>query len=100
MKIILNEEKFSSLILCGLFETVNPLKQKVSIDIASLKKLIATDGVLMVNLENGKEYVVYEISSIANVIGKRFCVAQLVKDGELYGSLIVKPLSLFKVKNY
>ena len=43
---------------------------------------------------------VYEIVSIANVIGKRFGVIQLMKDGELYGPLSVKPLSLFKVKNY
>ena len=54
----------------------------------------------MTNIKNGKTYCVYEITSIANVIGKRFCIIQLMKDGELYGPISVKPLSLFKEKNY
>ena len=69
-------------------------------DLESLKNLIKRDGVLMTNIKNGKTYCVYEITSIANVIGKRFCIIQLMKDGELYGPISVKPLSLFKEKNY
>ena len=102
MKIILNEKKFSSLVINGLFESfyVNPVTKKIDGDLESLKKLIQRDGVLMTNIKNGKTYCVYEITSIANVIGKRFCIIQLMKDGELYGPISVKPLSLFKEKNY
>ena len=102
MKIILNENKFSSLVINGLFESfnINPITQKIDGDFESLKKLLKRDGVLMTNIKNGKTYCVYEIVSIANVIGKRFGVILLMKDGELYGPLSVKPLNLFKVKNY
>ena len=102
MKIILNEKKFSSLVINRLFESfyVNPITKRIDGDLESLKNLIKRDGVLMTNIKNGKTYCVYEITSIANVIGKRFCIIQLMKDGELYGPISVKPLSLFKEKNY
>ena len=100
MKIILNERAFSSLIDNILNETHNPLNQKIEIAIDTLKRLIARDGVVMTNIENGKDYSVYEILSLTNEIGKRYCICQLIKDGKPYGSIYTKPLDMFKMKIY
>jgi hypothetical protein len=103
MKIKLDENKFSSLmgnLLYENFTNQNPIKQQSEISINSLKQLLNSDGIIMTNVENGKDYKVYEITSLANTIGKRFVITQLIKDGDLYGQLSVKPLTLFKMKNY
>ena len=47
-----------------------------------------------------KEYLTYELLSLANAIGKRYCLCQLLKDGEQYGTISTKPMELFKLKNY
>lgn len=104
MKIILNEQKFSSLLDTILNESSlkrdHPLYQKLEMAKNSLKKLIANNGVLMTNIENEKDYLVYEIASLTNEIGKRFCICQLVKDGKARGLISIKPLEIFKLKMY
>ena len=104
MKIILSETKFSFLITQMINETmlptIHPLSVRVDKAIQTLKHLLVNDGIIMQNIQNGKEYIVYELQSLTNVIGKRFVVCQLYKDGEPYGSLYVKPMDLFKMKNY
>ena len=54
----------------------------------------------MINIRNGRDYLVYELLSLANAIGKRYCLCQLLKDGKPYGSVYTKPMHLFKMKNY
>ena len=108
MKILLSENKLMSLITEIMTEyniydgnaDNNPYSKSVEKDINSLENLIKNDGIIMVNIENGKEYIVYELYSLANIIGKRYCLCQLVKDYKPYGAIYTKPLKLFKVKNY
>lgn len=104
MKIILNEQKFSSLLDTILNESSlkkgHPLFRKIEMAKNSLKKLLANNGVLMTNIENEKDYLVYEIASLTNEIGKRFCICQLVKDGDARGLISIKPLEIFKIKMY
>lgn len=78
----------------------NPLKRKVDAAIESLEKLLSSQGKTMINIQNGKEYLTYEIYSLANTIGKRYCICKLLKDGKPYGTLYTRPLNLFKPKNY
>jgi hypothetical protein len=54
----------------------------------------------MTNIENGKDYIVYEIVSLENLIGKKFCNCRLLKDGNPFGPIYTKPLALFKMKMY
>ena len=71
MKIILNEEKFSSLLTNFINEDLNkknPIYNKIESAMASLEKLISRAGVLMVNIDNNKEYVVYEDLTLTNLI--------------------------------
>ncbi len=104
MKIILNESKFSSLLDTILNESSlkkdHPLFKKIEMAKNSLKKLLVNNGVLMTNIENEKDYLVYEITSLTNEIGKRFCICQLVKDGEASGLISIKPFEMFKIKMY
>jgi hypothetical protein len=104
MKIILSETKFSFLMTHMINETISPnlssLMIKADKALNVLKKLIQSDGVIMQNIENGKEYIVYEIYSLTNIIGKKIGICQLYKDGAPYGSLYVKSMDLFKMKNY
>ena len=78
----------------------NPQKKKIDAAVDSLKKLLDVEGKVMINIENGKEYLTYEIYSLANTIGKRYCICRLIKDGKAYGTLYTRPLTMFKHKNY
>ena len=106
MKIFLNESKFSVLLNEMMNEynisngnaVRNPYKQKVQSAKESLEKLLKINGTVMSNVENGKDYLTYEIYSLANAIGKRYCLCQLLKDGEQYGAIATKPMALFKQK--
>lgn len=103
MKIILSEKNFSYLIGNVINENLyskHPLKIKVDNAMQSLEKLLERDGVIMTNIENGKDYIVYEIVSLENLIGKKFCNCRLLKDGKPFGPIYTKPLALFKMKMY
>ena len=105
-KIILSENKFVGLLTEMMFEynsydgnaDNNPYAKKIKMAKDSLEKLLSTSGQVMINIENGKEYLTYELFSLADAIGKRYCLCQLLKDNEQYGSISTKPMELFKVK--
>lgn len=75
MKVVLSENKMASL----LFEMINeynisdgnadynPYAKKIDSAIDTLEKLINSDGVIMSNIENGKDYIVYEIYSLCSI---------------------------------
>lgn len=108
MRILLSEDKFINLMSNNLLEyngydgnsERNPYEKKIENGVSSLEKLLAREGTPMINIRNGREYLTYEIYSLANAIGKRYCLCQLIKDGEPYGSIFTKPMDLFKMKNY
>ena len=101
MKIILNEKSFSSFLGNIINESnINPISQKIDIANKLLEKMILNNGLLMINVENGKEYSVLEDATLTNLIGKRCCICRLIKDGKLFGPIYVKPLDLFKIKTY
>jgi len=108
MKIILSEDKFSHLLTEMMIEynsfdgnsERNPYEKKIESDMNSLEKLLKRDGIIMTNIRNGKDYLIYELISLTNAIGKRYCLCQLIKNGEGYGAIYTKPMHLFKLKNY
>lgn len=107
-KIFLSENKLVNLLTEMMFEynsydgnsERNPYAKKIDVSKKSLEKLLSLEGAVMVNIENGKEYLTYELFSLADVTGKRYCLCQLLKDGEQYGQISTKPMELFKLKNY
>lgn len=107
-KILLSENKLVNLLTEMMFEynnydgnaDNNPYAKKVKSAKDSLEHLLSRDGIIMINIENGKEYLTYELLSLVNAIGKRYVLCQLIKDGEQYGTISTKPMELFKLKNY
>ena len=107
-KILLSENKLVNLLTEMMFEynpydgnhDRNPYAKKIDAAKDSLERLLSMEGTVMINIENGKEYLTYELFSLADAIGKRFVLCQLLKDGEQYGQVSTKPMELFKLKNY
>lgn len=105
MKILLNESNFSFLLLHEYIAEQNNtqykiFKQKNELAKKSLENLLSTNGILMTNIENGKDYVTYELKSLQDILGKRYCICRLIKDNDYYGQISLKPLSMFKSKNF
>ena len=101
MKIILNEKSFPSFLGSIINESKhNPISQKINIVTDLLERMITNNGLLMINVENGKEYMVFEDTTLTNLIGKRCCVCRLMKNGKSFGPIYVKPLDLFRIKTY
>ncbi len=101
MKIILNEKSFSSFLNNFINESnINPIKNKINVVNELLENLLSNNGLIMTNIENGKDYLVLENVSLTNLIGKRCCICRLIKDNKVFGPIYVKPLDLFKTKLY
>ena len=107
MKIIVNEDKISTLMTRLLIEynisdgnaDKNPYTKKINASMDALERLLSQEGILAINIENGKEYLVYEIHSLAQTIGKRYCLCRLIKDNQAYGAIYTKPMAMFRLKN-
>ena len=100
MNIIIKESKLN-ILLTELFNnnlSNQVVNQKVERNSQLLGNFLKQYGLLMTNIENGKDYLVYELNTLTNMIGKRYGMFQLMKDGEPYQSIYVKPLDLYKRK--
>jgi hypothetical protein len=100
MNIIIKESKLN-ILLTELFNnnlSNQVINQKVERNSQLLGNFLKQYGLLMTNIENGKDYLVYELNTLTNMIGKRYGMVQLMKDGEPYQSIYIKPLDLYKRK--
>lgn len=109
MKIIVNEEKVINLLLNEMvneYETSdgnafhNPYKKKFDNCKKMLQKLVERNGKIMTSIENGNDYFVYELYSLSQLLGVRYVLCRIIKDNKANGAVLVKPLAMFKVKNY
>lgn len=103
MKIKLTESQFDRLILYELADTYDNAKyvsyvNRVDSANKSLETFLYNNGAIMVNIKNGKEYLVFELEALTNLIGRRYGLVQLVKDGEPYDTIYIKPIELYRRK--
>lgn len=115
MRVILNENQMKGLILKEFVDskfgkqdnydpiadnnpTHNPYSKIIQHYSKALGHFLHDNGKIMTNIINGKDYYIYEIAAFANIIGKRFCICQLIKDNKPFGAIYVKPYNLFKLK--
>ena len=103
MKIKLTESQFDRLILYELADTYDNAKyvsyiNRVDSANKSLETFLYKNGAIMVNIKNGKEYLVFELEALTNLIGRRYGLVQLVKDGEPYDTIYIKPIELYRRK--
>ena len=76
----------------------NPYTKQINASQEIIKKFLFNNGKIMTNIDNGKDYIIYEIGQLASLIGKRFCICQLYKENKPFGSILLKPYLLFKEK--
>lgn len=113
MRIILTENQIQKCVLCEFAQQLasndynpiadgnaihNPYSKQIKESNKLLASFLANNGKIMTNIDNGKDYLVYEIMALANLIGKRFGLCQLIKDNEPFGAIYTKPLNLFRTK--
>ena len=103
MTIILTEENVGKFVVGAIKEEFsnygNPYIRKASNDEELLNNFLFQNGTNMYNIETGKIYRVFYDKSLSYLLGKNYGIAKLLKDGNLYGSILVKPMSLYKLKN-
>lgn len=114
MKILVNEDQFSKLIMNEFRNSIppandynpiadgnvdhNPYKKKLDKSMDAVESFLHNNGRIMTNIDNGKDYIVYEIAAFGNLMGKRCVISQLIKDNKPFGSIYLKPLVLFRTK--
>ena len=111
MKIIITENQFNRLILKEFNNVVNdynpiadgnvdhnPYKRQLDKSMDVIESFLQNNGRIMANIDNGKDYIVYEIISFSELMGKRCVICQLIKDNKPFGSIYVKPFVLFRTK--
>lgn len=115
MKIIVTENQLNTLILKEFNNMLpkandynpiadgnvdhNPYKRKLDQGMDHIESFLKNNGTVMTNIDNGKDYITYEIVSFGELMGKRCVICQLIRDNKPYGSIYVKPFVLFKTKN-
>lgn len=104
MKIYLNEDKLKNIASFCIIEALNNAStnqisnKKIELVDELLEKLLKNNGIVLTNIENGKDYLTYELLSFIDIIGKRCCLCRLIKNGKQYGAIMIKPLDNFKRK--
>lgn len=98
MIIRLNESQFNKLMISEIFSNHGYNINRVDSANKSLETFLFYNGVKMINLKNSREYLVYELNALSNLIGRRYGLVQLIKDGEPYDAVYVKPMELYKRK--
>ena len=103
MTIILTEENVGKIVVGaikeGFYNQGNPYMAKASNDEELLNDFLYQYGKNMYSIETGKIYRVFYDKSLSFLLGKNYGISKLLKDGKLYGSIMVKPMSLYKLKN-
>lgn len=103
MKITIDENAVPYFVLGELLkkgivsENYNPRKNLINNRKEDIRELLERNGSLMTNIENGKRYVVYEISSLFQVLGSRYVICKEYNEelDEFQGQILVKPLEMF-----
>lgn len=73
--------------------------KKVNLEKAELEDYIEDHGDYMVDITNGKTYLVQYLKALSDLVGKEYAVCAPVRSDGTYGAFYVKPLKTFK-KNY
>jgi len=75
----------------GRVKRVNDEKMK-------LEDYIESHGEFMVDITNGKTYLVQYLKALSELIGKKYAVCAPVRHDGTYGAFYVKPLETFRKK--
>lgn len=98
--IYLNESTVANFIIeQSMANLYDPYSNKIKASKESLNNLLFNYGKIMINIENGRDYLVYYAKGISNAIGKTYAICRVIgMDGEPFGSVYIKPYELFRNK--
>lgn len=100
MKIIISERQLGVLKENFAPTPVDKEKEKtVEEEKEELADYFTKNGEYMIDITNGKKYVVQYLKGLSDLIGKAYGVCASLKNGEIQGPYFVKPYSTFKKTN-
>lgn len=96
MNIIINEQQE----LIFEKEVVNDMMRekikRVESEKAELEDFIESNGEFMVDVTNGKKYLVQYLRALSELVGKQYAMCAPVRKDGTYGAFYVKPFETFK----
>lgn len=115
MKIVLTEKQFERFVLSEYAKDMtptdndynpiadgnvehNPYAKQIKAQNKAIASFLQNNGRLMTNIDNGKDYIAFELTALGELTGKRSVMCQLIKDNKPFGSIYVKPFTLFRYK--
>ena len=98
MDIIINEHQERLLEKYVLPREMRGQIKKVNSEKMRLEDYIESHGEFMMDVTNGKTYLVQYLKALSDLVGKQYAVCAPVRQDGTYGAFYVKPLDTFKKK--
>jgi len=96
MRIIINEHQEALLEAEVMSQEVRDKIKRVEAEKAELEDYIEQSGEYMVDITNGKTYMVQYLKALSGLVGKDYAMCAPVRSDGTYGAFYVKPWETFK----
>ena len=101
MNIIINERQLK--LLEEKYSVTQDIKNKRKVvegEKQQLGNYMEKNGECMIDITNGKTYLVQYLKALSDLVGKDYAVCSPVRKDGTYGAFYVKPYNIFKKKSY
>lgn len=98
MNVIINENQLKLLEAYVAPESAKDRIKNVDVEKEELENYIESSGEYMLDITNGKTYLVQYLKGLSELIGKDYAVCVPVKEDGTYGAFYVKPYNSFQRK--
>lgn len=98
MNVIISESQLKLLEAYVVPESMKDRIRNVDMDKDELENYIEASGEYMVDITNGKTYLVQYLKALSDLIGRKYAVCAPVEKDGTYGAFYVKPYSTFQKK--
>ena len=98
MNVIINESQLKLLEAYVVPESMKDRIRNVDIEKEELENYIEASGEYMVDITNGKTYLVQYLKALSDIVGRKYAVCAPVEKDGAYGAFYVKPYSSFNKK--
>lgn len=101
MNIVINERQLK--LLEEKYSVTQDIKDKRKVvegEKQQLGNYMEKNGECMIDITNGKTYLVQYLKALSDLVGKDYAVCSPVRKDGTYGAFYVKPYNIFKKKSY
>lgn len=101
MNIVINERQLK--LLEEKYSVTQDIKDKRKVvegEKQQLGNYMEKNGECMIDITNGKRYLVQYLKALSDLVGKDYAVCSPVRKDGTYGAFYVKPYNIFKKKSY